>query len=283
MQVRAVDSAAHAGETKGNPHDRSASQVVRPRPALHGPVHGRAGHRGGERGAPLHPGRSRVLAREPPVGDQRLRALLRRVPPARRACRRSSRTPAGVPRRHRRVHRGVAVVGPRVERGRADRRPRAPGPRRRDHLARRPLDPDHDVRRGQRAQHRARGLGRRRRLRRGRGRAARRHPHRPAELGVDLLRQRAGRRRRLHPRADAADREPRRDGAQLRPPRGGARDRRSRGARLRDHPGQRLRLGLDRDGRLLRRGARAPHRVRRLGGAHARPADAAARSSGCAR
>ena len=87
------------------------------------------------------------------------------------------------------------LSGLRVERGLADRRPRAAGPRRGDHLPRRPVDPHDHVRRGPGAQHGARRLGRRRRVRRGRGRPARRDPHRPAELAVDLLRQRPGRRR----------------------------------------------------------------------------------------
>ena len=55
--------------------------------------------------------------------------------------------------------------------------------------------------------------GARRRVRRRRGRPARRGPHGPAELAVDLLHQRPGRRDRLPPRADAARREPRREGA----------------------------------------------------------------------
>ena len=71
------------------------------------------------------------------------------------------------------------------------------GSRRGDHLARRALDPLDDVRRGPRAQHRARRLGRRRRLRRRGRRPARRDPHRRAQLGVDLLRQRPGRRGRV--------------------------------------------------------------------------------------
>ena len=48
-------------------------------------VHGRARHRDRERRPSVHPDRPRVLAGEPPVGRERLRALLRRLPPARRA------------------------------------------------------------------------------------------------------------------------------------------------------------------------------------------------------
>ena len=58
------------------------------------------------------------------------------------------------------------------------------------------LHPRRDVRRGARAQHRPGRLGRRRRLRRRRRRAVRRDPDRPPVVGVDLLRQRPGRRRR---------------------------------------------------------------------------------------
>ena len=133
----------------------------------------------------------------PPVGHQRLRPRLRRVPAARRPGRRHAGPPPDLPRRDRRVHRRLAARRAGLVRGLADRRPRLPGPRRGDHHAGRAVDPLHDVPRGPRAQHRARRLGRRRRLRcRGR-RAARRRPHRRPQLGVDLLRQRPGRRRRL--------------------------------------------------------------------------------------
>ena len=101
-----------------------------------------------------------------------------------------------LPRRRRRLHARLAPRRARVVRGVADRGARAPGPRRGDHLAGGALDPLDDVRRRPRAEHRARRLGRGRRLRRRGRRAARRDPHRRAELGVDLLRQRPGRRRR---------------------------------------------------------------------------------------
>ena len=108
---------------------------------------------------------------------------------------RPARAAADLPRRPRRLHPRLAPRRPRLVGGVADRGARVPGARRGDHHAGRALDPLDDVRRGARAQHRARRLGRRRRLRRRRGRAARRDPHRRAELGVDLLRQRPGRRR----------------------------------------------------------------------------------------
>ena len=71
-----------------------------------------------------------------------------------------------------------------------------PGAGRGDHHARRAVDPVDDVPRGAGAQHRARRLGCRRRLRRRGRRTARGSPDRRPELGVDLLRQRPGRRRR---------------------------------------------------------------------------------------
>ena len=183
-----------------------------------GPVHGRPGHRDRERRAALHQDRSRVLPAEPPMGDQRLRARLRRVPAPRRPRRRPARAASPLPRRPRRVHDRVARRRARVERGVADRRARGAGPRGGHHLARRALDSLDDVHRGPRAQRRARRLGRRRRLRRRSRRPARRRAHRSVELVVDLLRQRAGRRARVRARPAAAEREPRREHADLRLP-----------------------------------------------------------------
>src|SRR2546429_8032706 len=57
-----------------------------------GPVHGRPGHRDRERRVALDQGRPRVLAGEPPVGDQRLRPLLWRLPAPGRAGGRSTRS-----------------------------------------------------------------------------------------------------------------------------------------------------------------------------------------------
>ena len=99
------------------------------------------------------------------------------------------------------------------ERGLADRRPRRPGPRRRAALARRAVDPHHDLRRGRGAQQGARRLGRRGRLRRRRRRAARRHADRVGRLGVGAVRQRADRAVRRRAGLAPAAREPRRAGA----------------------------------------------------------------------
>ena len=216
-------------------------------------VHGRARHRDRERRPSVHPDRPRVLAGEPPVGRERLRALLRRLPPARRAGRRHRRPSARVRRRADRLHRGVAPVRARLERGLADRRALAAGARRRDDHARRALDPQHDLRGGQGAERRTRRVGRGRRVRRRRRRAARGRPHRRAQLGVDLLRQRPRRSGRARARADPAEREPRRARQELRRAGRGARHERARRARLRAHARQPLRLGLGRDDRPLHR------------------------------
>ena len=81
------------------------------------------------------------------------------------------------------------------ERRAADRLPRPAGPRRRARLPRRAVHHHHDLPRRP-GTHQGVGRLERDRGRRRRGRpAARRHPHRDAELGVDLLRQRADRRR----------------------------------------------------------------------------------------
>ena len=149
----------------------------------------------------------------------------------------------------RRLHARVAVRRARVVRGVADHGARAAGPRRGDHHARGALDRVDDLRGRPRAQHRARRLGRRRRLRRRGGRAARRRDHRHAQLGVDLLRERPGRRARVRVRAVPARREPRRERQALR--RAGRRARHDGPlvARLRDHAGGPARLAGGRDDR----------------------------------
>ena len=83
-------------------------------------------------------------------------------------------------------------------------------------------------------------------------RAARGSPHRRAQLGVDLLRQRPRRPRRTCARADPPAREPRRGGQELRRGRCRPGDERAVLPGLRHHPG--------RPGRLARRGD--PRRVR---------------------
>ena len=97
----------------------------------------------------------------------------------------------GVVALHARLARSAASPSPTPP----DRRARRPGPRRRDHLAGGALDRHDDLRGGRGAQQGARDLGRHRRLGRGGRRASRRRAHGSTRLGVDLLRQRPGRRR----------------------------------------------------------------------------------------
>ena len=136
--------------------------------------------------------RPRVLAGEPPVGDQRLRPRLRWLPPARRPHGRPARPPPDLPDRPRASSRvgsllcglawtDTALIGARALQGLGCR----------DDHAGRTLDPHHDLPGRPRAEHRPRRLGRGRRLRRRGGRPARRRPDRRALVGVDLLRQRA--------------------------------------------------------------------------------------------
>ena len=150
------------------------------------------------------------------MGDQRVRARVRGLPAPGRPRSRPPRPASHVPHRPRGLHAGVARRGARMERAVADRRPRPPGPRSGDHRSGNALDPDDDVPGRLRAQHRARRLGRRGRVRRGRGRADGRHLHRRAQLGVDLLPQPPGRRRRDGARTGAARREPRHASQELR-------------------------------------------------------------------
>src|SRR5438477_619934 len=77
-----------------------------------GPVHGRPGHRDRERRLALDQDRPRVLPAEPPVGDQRLRSLLRRLPAPGRAGGRPTWSAPALPRRHRPVHALLAAGGP---------------------------------------------------------------------------------------------------------------------------------------------------------------------------
>ena len=184
---------------------------------------------------------------EPAVDRERLHARVRRLPAARRPRRRPARAQAPVPDRPRDLHRSVAARRPRRQRGHADRRPRAAGPRRRADLAGRAVDHRHDVRRGRRAREGARRLGRDRdrRLRRRPG------PRRRADavllLAVDLLRQRPGRHRRVRPLAAADPRVAGRARApELRHRRRGHGHRRPDGARLRDRRRRSRRAGARR-------------------------------------
>ena len=87
---------------------------------------------------------ARLLAREPPVGDHRVRDHVRRLPAARRPRRRPARPAARLPRRRRALHDRVVPLRPRVVEGvliararsrasarRSSRRPRSRSSRRR--------------------------------------------------------------------------------------------------------------------------------------------------------
>ena len=211
LKVRAVAIAPSRNETEGELNGGfGQNEVVRTRAHLRGAVHGHSRHRDRERRSPVDPGGSRLLAGEPAVGDQRIRARVRRLPPARRASRGPPRAQAHLHGGSRGLLRRLALVRLCLERRVADRRAGDPGARSGADHASGALDPHDDVRRRARAQHRPRRVGRGRRIRRGRRRPAGRHPHRPALLGVDLLRQRPRRHRRARAGADPALREPRR-------------------------------------------------------------------------
>ncbi len=188
------------------------------------------------------------------MGDHRLRDHVRRVPDAGRPRGRSARTAQGLRRRRRRVHDRLVLLRACLVRGRADRLARRSGSRCRDHLPGGALDHHDDVQRGRRAEQGARDLGRDRRRRRG-GRCARgRRAHEVPRLGMDLLRQRAGRSDRAGADTAVRPREPRR--ARVEPGRRGRRcgHLRSRPARL---------CGLDRaDAPLGQRENASPTRRR---------------------
>ena len=185
--------ARRRAQARASPLD-SACRAL-PRPADDGP--GRD-HR--QRRAAVDPARTALHAGQPHVGDRRLPDHLRRLPAAGRQVRRPGRPQEGVPQRARPVRGGLDPVRPGGQPGDADRRPPAPGGRRRGRLERDPRDHRHRVpgegRAGQGDGH-VRVRLRRRRLDRP---ARRRRAHAVAELALDLLRQRADRRGRPAPR-----------------------------------------------------------------------------------
>ena len=153
---------------------------------------------------PVDPDDPRLQRGEPAVGRQRVHARLRRFPAARRARRRPPRAEAALPLRLDRLHRR-----PRSSNGLATTSGMLIGFRALQGLGAAFISPAalvdhlHDVRRGQGALPGARRLGRDR-DRRPRSRPrARRRAHAGFLLAVDLLRQRAGRHRRLLRRAAA--------------------------------------------------------------------------------
>ena len=126
------------------------------------------------------------------LDDHELLADLRQPAALRRPRRRPARPPPDVPDRPRRLHRFLARLGDGRKRRDALRRPRRPGPRRRDALPGGALD--HHLRLpGLAAREGARGLGCGRRRGRSDRRPRRRRPHPVHRLADDLLRQPARR------------------------------------------------------------------------------------------
>ena len=171
-------------------------------------VHGLAGQPRGDHGAAVDPGAPARLARGAAVDGERLHAHLRGAAAHRRHARRAVRPPPDVHDRPRPVHRRVGRRRARARHRRAGGRPGGAGRRRRH---RDPADPHAAVGGGVPATPRpgAGRLGRRRRPG---------HRHRPAGrrggrgrrvLAVDLLAERADRRRAAADRPAPAHREPR--------------------------------------------------------------------------
>ena len=134
------------------------------------------------------------------LDDHQLLADLRQPAAVRRTRRRPARPPPRLPHRPGRVHRLIAGHGARRRRHDALRRPRRPGPRRRDAVPGRAVD-HHHLLPGPRAREGARRLGRGRRRGRRHRRPARRRADRARRLARDLLHQPARRpraRRRRH-------------------------------------------------------------------------------------
>ena len=211
-------------------------------------------------GDPAGPRRAALTAR---VDSQRVRARVRGAAPVGREARRFLWTEAHLPARPRRVHRELARLRARHERRNADRRPNRAGGRRRLHPAGDALDHLGDLP-APRARDGDRDLGRRRRRRPRARPACRRSTDRDRQLALDLLRQRPDRNRRARRRTRARARVARcLGGAKPRSP--GARD--FGGGALRAHVrtrrGKPLRLDVDADHRLLRRGRSRSRGLRR--------------------
>ena len=221
--------------------------LVRPGPPGHDPVRDRARRVDRERGAALHRQGPPPVPGQPVLGGQRLRADLRRLPPAGRPPGRPAGPPADVHHRADPVRRRVAGRRPVHLGVAADHRPRHPGPGRGHHRPRRAVDRDHHLHRGQGAQHGAGRVGRGGRRRRRGGRAAGRRADRVPGLGVGAAGERADRLRRGPAVPAAAGREPRRPRAELRRARRRVGHRRPGAAGLRAGGRRAGRLGLDQD------------------------------------
>ena len=159
-----------------------------------GAVHGLARQPGRVDGAAGHPGAPARRAVRTRVDGQRLHAHLRRAPAVGRRAGRAVRTPSDLRGRHRPLHGVVGRRRPRAGDHGPDRRPGAPGSRRRhDHAA--VADPAQCRRPARAPQRRPRDLGSHRRVRRGHRTTGRRRRHQRVGLAVHLLAQRAGRTR----------------------------------------------------------------------------------------
>lgn len=192
----------NAGCPGSRPRALEGPRLHRPRPA-----DGRARRDHREHRAAQGPGGPRHIRRQQAVGHHGLRPRLRRAAALRRAHLRPVRPQAHLRHRSDRLRAGLRTRWCGGEPGPALRLPRAPGRLRCPPRARRPLAARRDVHRRQGARQGVRHLRCHRRWwRRGRP-AARRFPHRLAQLALDLLRQHPVRDRRrdrrvlLRPRA----------------------------------------------------------------------------------
>src|SRR3954454_23080055 len=123
-----------------DPRNRQAP-LARPGAALRRLLHGHPRRGDRERRPPVDPGRPRLLAEEPAVGRERIRADVRRAAAARRPRGRPARAAAGLRRRRLRVRARLAARGPGPERRAVGRRARPAGDRSRRDDAGRALDP----------------------------------------------------------------------------------------------------------------------------------------------
>ena len=226
------------------------------------PLHDHARQHRRERRAAGDSGRPRRRPLTAAVDRHRLRAQLRGADADRRQARRRVRPQADLRRRHRRLHRRVALVRARRLERDADRRARRSGCRRCADEPGDALDHRRDLP-AEGAGDGDRDLGRRLGAR-ARDRPARRRPaDRAVELALDLLRQRSGGRDRDRRQLPVHHRVERRDAPEPRPAR--ARDVGTWPVRahLRSDRGERVRLDVGADCRLVRRCGRRAHVVRR--------------------
>ena len=233
-------------------HHTDGARTPHPVGPAHGQLHARR--------RLLHPQRRparcrrgrRLLAREPPVDRDLVRALRRRLHAALRQGRGPVRPPPAVPDRDRPARRLLAGRRARRHSLGPPRRPRGAGHRGRDRDACRAVAADDLLPRGS-----APGAGARAERRADGGRLhdrrrARRRTHRPAELALGVLRQRRRRARRPGGRPGGAHREPAHRAPAAGPARCAERHHGAVGARLRPH--RRRRALLD--------GAAGPGRAR---------------------